>query len=239
VEHDESIGLGHAWHPDFISDDQACAELVARAGDPTLTPRIHHWNCGRRREAWSGPVIAVGDASGFVEPLASLRVQQLILHVHWLARVLAESDGQPGDRSRQAYNRIVSQAWDENRDFHAIHYRFNTAADTPFWQMVRATAALSDYSELVALYQSIGPSSLLANSLPTWPGLLGIDTWLAAMLGLGVPFRHHPEITAPEKKAWESQCQQRRQLAKQAVPAELCIGAARRAARPQPRVTLP
>jgi tryptophan halogenase len=184
-------------------------------------------------------VIAVGDASGFVEPLASLRVQQLIVHIHWLARVLAESDGQPGDRSRQAYNGIVAQAWDENRDFHAIHYRFNTAADTPFWQMARATAALSDYSELVALYQSIGPSSLLANSLPSWPGLLGIDTWMAALLGLGVPFRHHPEITAPEKKAWESQCQQRRQLAKQAVPAELCIGAARRAARPQPRVTLP
>ena len=89
MEHDESIGLGHAWHPDFISDDEACAELVAKAGDPTLTPRIHHWNCGRRREAWSGPVIAVGDASGFVEPLASLRIQQLIVHVHWLARVLA------------------------------------------------------------------------------------------------------------------------------------------------------
>ncbi len=239
VEHDESIGLGHAWHPDFISDDEACAELVAKAGDPTLTPRIHHWNCGRRREAWSGPVIAVGDASGFVEPLASLRIQQLIVHVHWLARVLAESDGQPGERSRQAYNGIVAQAWDENRDFHAIHYRFNTAADTPFWQMARATAAPADYSELVALYQSIGPASLLANSLPTWPGLLGIDAWMAALLGLGVPFRHHPEIPAADRKAWDSQCQQRRQLAKQAVHAELCIGAARRAVKPEPRVPLP
>ena len=105
--------------------------------------------------------------------------------------------------------------------------------------MARATAALSGYSELVALYQSIGPSPLLPNSLPAWPGLMGFDTWMAALLGLGVPFRHHPEIPVPEKKAWESQCQQRRQLAKQAVPAELCIGAARRAARPEPRVTLP
>ena len=239
VEHDESIGLGQAWHPDFISDDEACAELIAKAGDPTLTPRLHRWNCGRRREAWIGPVVAVGDASGFVEPLASLRIQQLIVHVHWLARVLAETDSQPGERSRLAYNGIVTQAWDENRDFHAIHYRFNTAVDSPFWQMARATAALSGYSELVALYQSIGPSPLLPNSLPAWPGLMGFDTWMAALLGLGVPFRPHPEIPVPEKKAWESQCQQRRQLAKQAVPAELRIGAARRAARPEPRVTLP
>jgi hypothetical protein len=114
-----------------------------------------------------------------------------------------------------------------------------TAADTPFWQRARATAAPSDFAGLVALYQSIGPSPLLANSLPTWPGLLGIDPWLAALIGLGVPFRHHPEIPAPERKAWESQCQQRRQLAKQAVPAELCIGAARRAVKPEPRLALP
>jgi tryptophan halogenase len=239
VEHDDAIGLGHAWHHDFISDDEACAELVAKAGDPALSPRIHQWDCGRRREAWSGPVVAVGDASGRVEPLASLRIQQLIIHVHWLVRVLGETDGQPGERSRQAYNGIVADAWDENRDFHALHYRFNNAADTPFWRMARETAAPVAYAGVVDLYQSIGPSSLLTNSLPTWPGLLGIDAWMAAMLGLGVPFRHHPEIPAAEKKAWDSQCEQRRQLARQAVPAELCIGAARRAARPEPRVPLP
>ena len=239
IEHDATIGLGHAWHPEFISDDEACAELVAKAGDATLVPQLHRWNCGRRREAWHGPVVAVGDASGFVEPLASLRIQQLIGHVHWLARVLAETDGQPGERTRQTYNRIVAEAWDENRDFHALHYRFNTAADTPFWQMARATAAPAGHAELVDLYQSIGPSALLANSLPAWPGLLGIDAWIAALLGLGVPFRHHPELPAAERNAWESLCQQRRQLARQAVPAELCLGAARRAARPEPRVQLP
>jgi tryptophan halogenase len=239
IEHDATIGLGHAWHPDFISDDEACAELVAKAGDPSLVPRLHRWTCGRRREAWSGPVVAVGDASGFVEPLASLRIQQLIGHVQWLARVLAETDGQPGERTRQVYNRIVGQAWDENRDFHALHYRFNSAADTPFWRMARATADPGGHAGLVALYQSIGPSALLGHSLPAGPGLLGTDAWIAALLGLGVPFRHHPELPAAEKKAWESLCQQRRQLAKQAVHAELCIGAARRAAKPEPRVQLP
>jgi tryptophan 7-halogenase len=54
-----------------------------------------------------------------------------------------------------------------------------------------------------------------------------------------VPFRHQPEIPAPEKKAWESLCEQRRAMAKQAVPAEICIGAARRAMRPEPRVPFP
>jgi len=61
---------------------------------------------------------------------------------------------------------------------------------------------------------------------------------LAALLGLGAPFRHHPEIPAPERKAWESVCRQRRQMAKQAIPAELCLGAARRAVTPEKRVPL-
>ena len=43
---------------------------------------------------------------------------------------------------------------------------------------------------------------------------------LAALLGLGVPFRHRPEIPAAERKAWDSHCEQRRQMARQAVPAE-------------------
>jgi glycine/D-amino acid oxidase-like deaminating enzyme len=101
-------------------------------------------------------------------------------------------------------------------------------------QMVRS-------SEIGVIGVGEGTTAVLPahfNCLPTWPGLLGIDNWMAALLGLGVPFRHHPEIPASGKKAWESQCQQRRELAKQAVHAELCIGAARRAARPEPRVTL-
>ena len=239
VEHDDSIGLGYAWHPDFISEDEACRDLVAKAGDSSLVPRVQSWNCGRREQAWTGSVVAIGDASGFVEPMSSLRLSHLIGHVNWIGRVLAETDGMPGDQSRRTYSRIVADAWDESRDFHAIHYRFNAAGKSPFWQMAAEKAAPLRHAELVNLYQSIGPSGILANCLPSWPGFVGTDSWIAALLGMGVPFRHHPEIPAQEKKAWESLCEQRRALAKQAVPAELCIGAARRAVKPEPRISLP
>jgi tryptophan halogenase len=239
VEHDDAIGLGVGWNPDFISDDEACADLVAKAGDSSLVPQVTPWNCGRRNAPWTNSVVAVGDASGFVEPMTSLRLLHLIRHIQWLARVLVESDGMPGEQGKLTYNRVTTGAWDENRDFHALHYRFNAAGKSPFWQKEREQTTLGDHAELVALFQSVGPSSLLANSLPAWPGLIGIDAWIAALLGLGVPFRHHPEIPAAEKKAWDSQCEQRRQLAKQAVPVELCLGAARRAVKPEPRVPLP
>ena len=239
VEHDDSIGLGHAWHPDFISEDQACAELVAKGGDSALVPRVQRWNPGRRKEAWLGSVVAVGDASGFVEPLSALRTTHLVLHLNWLVRVLAATDGLPGDESRRTYGRVVAEAWDENRDFHALHYRFNPSGKSPFWETARRDAALEKYAGLVELYGSIGPSAALSNCLPVWPGFVGIDSWISALIGLGVPFRHHPPIPPQEKKAWDATCEQRRASARQAVPAELCIGAARRALKPQPRVPLP
>lgn len=238
VEHDDSVGLGTAWNPDFTSDDQACAELVAKAGDPSLVPQVQAWNCGRRTAPWTGNVVAVGDANGFVEPLSSLRLVHLIRHVQWLVHLLVETDGMPGERSRELYNRIAAQAWDETRDFHAIHYRFNAAGASPFWQAARETKP-GDHTELINLFQSIGPSPLLANTLPAWPGVVGLEAWLAALLGLGVLFRHHPDIPAAEQKAWDSHCEQRRQMARQAVHAELCLGAARNAVKPTPRVPLP
>jgi len=239
VDHDDAIGFGHAWHPDFISEDEACAELMTKVSDSSLVPRVQRWNCGRRNQAWLGSVVAVGDASGFVEPLASLRLSQLVLQLNWLVRVLAATDGMPGDESRRTYSRVIADAWDECRDFHAIHYRFNQAGKSPFWEMARAKAMPDKHAELVDLYQSVGPSQVLANCLPSWPGFVGIDSWLAALIGMGVPFRHHPVIPAQEKKAWDSICEQRRALAKQGVPAELCIGAARRAMKPEPRVSFP
>ena len=238
VEHDDAVGLGTAWNPDFTSDDEACSELVAKAGDASLVPQVQTWNCGHRTTPWTGNVVAVGDANGFLEPLSSLRLVHLIRHVQWLIRILVENDGMPGERCRELYNRVAAQAWDESRDFHAVHYRFNTASKSAFWQAARETKPRV-HAELVDLYQSIGPSPVLEACVPAWPGVVGLEAWLAALLGLGVPFRHHPEIPVNEQKVWDSHCEQRRQMARQAVHAELCLGAARNAVKPTPRVPLP
>ena len=239
TEHDDAVGLGFAWHPDFLGEEEACSMLLAKADDSSAVPRIHRWNNGRLAKPWDGAVIAIGDAGAFLPPMASLRLGMLLFQMNWLVRLLAETDGHVGEASRANYNKVAAEAWDECRDFHAIHYRFNTASDSPFWTRARATVAPESCKQLVELYQGIGPTRLLAQFIPSWPGAIGIDSWLAALLGMGVAFRHHPEIFPPEKKAWESLCEQRRASAKQAVAAELCIGAARRAMKPEPRVPFP
>src|SRR5690606_28363574 len=115
--------------------------------------------------------------------------------------------------------------------FVALHDRFNPASDSPHWRMAREKADLGEFEELAALYQRIGPSPQLVNCLRQWPGAVGIDGWIGALLGLGVPFPSS-EPDAESRRLWKSHIERNRHLARQAVPQELCLAAVRRQAQP-------
>ncbi len=226
IEHDDSVGMGIAWHPDFMDDDAAKALLLAKAPDPLEGPHFADWKPGRR-DAWHRGVFAVGDACGFVQPLTAMRLPGICLQLHRLKETLDECDRLPGPQAIRACNRMIAAMWEELRDFVAAHYRFNTASDSPFWRMTRGKAVFDEMEELIALYRSIGPSIQLVNSLRQWPGAVGIDGWIGLLLGLGVPFST-PEIDPESRRRWKSHVEQNRHLARQAVPQELCLAAARR-----------
>lgn len=234
VEHDDAVGMGLAWHPDFGDEETARALLLEKAGEPIAGPHFTEWRPGRRAEAWHGNVVALGDAAGFLDPLAGARLGTLVLQLHWLLQTLQETGGQMGPESRRVYNRVVASAWDEMRDFVALHYRFSGVEDSPFWRHTAAHAELRGMKGLVDLFGVAGPSIHLANCLPLWPGAMGIDSWIAALLGLGVPFT---PVTprAEDRRLWHAHIQQNRQLARQAVPAEICLAAVRRQHQPPRR----
>jgi hypothetical protein len=68
IEHEHRIHRGYVYSPAFISDEDAERELRAR--NPKIGPtRIVKFVSGRYEHAWRSNVIAIGNASGFVEPL--------------------------------------------------------------------------------------------------------------------------------------------------------------------------
>ena len=75
---------------------------------------------GRHERGWVGHVVAVGNASGFVEPLEATALAQIIYESRWLAESLRLTGGRPDDAMRASYNRLVGIAWDEIRDFLAF-----------------------------------------------------------------------------------------------------------------------
>src|SRR5688572_14523022 len=91
--------------------------------------------------------------------------------------------------------------WEEIRDFLAIHYRYNTRLDTPFWEHCRRDTALHGAARIVDFYQENGPSNAFATDLLTpEKSIFQLEGFFALLLGQKVPHRRVHPLTSEEQK---------------------------------------
>ena len=180
------VGNGHVYCSDFIDDDTAEAQLRAGLDAPTLAdPRKLHFTTGRRRLSWNKNVVALGLASGFIEPLESTSIHLIQRGIVTLMSLF------PGNGFAQPeidlYNRLMRKEVEQVRDFVILHYKQTRRDDTPFWRHTRAMAIPDSLSERMAVFANLGRVILE-------PGELFRDTsWVSVMLGQGlVPRGHDP-----------------------------------------------
>lgn len=188
IEHEGFINRGYVYCSRFLDDDAALGEFI-RANpriDPAKT-RVVRFPSGRRRRAWIGNVVALGNAGGFVEPLEATALGTICLLAMELATLLRESQARPTPSYVEMWNRNAGEQWDDIRDFLAVHYAFNTRRDTPFWQTCRAEVDLAGAAPLVEFYRENGP--LFSHQ---WFALrrnasFGLGAYLALLVGQRAP----------------------------------------------------
>ncbi len=91
IDHPDSIMRGYVYSSDFISDDEAEREF--RSKNPKVTStRIVKFASGRFRRSWVKNLVAVGNSSGFVEPLESTALAIICDESRLLAECLYESE---------------------------------------------------------------------------------------------------------------------------------------------------
>lgn len=207
--------LGYVYCSAFCSDERA--ERCLRAACPGLgKTRLIHFKAGRYEHFIKGNVAALGNAYGFVEPLESTSLHLLIRQIGLLLRTFPLQEQDRGLQS--TLNRQVADWWDYLSWFLALHYKFNTAMKSPFWESCRQQVDVTAFGELIEIYQQRGLLTLNASALagfsyadPLW-GAEGVDTLL---LGQRLPTRLNQPDTS--KAAWARWLMDARNLRDQLV----------------------
>ena len=173
------VGNGYVYSSNHISDEDAADALVgAIEGAAMAEPRVLKFRAGRRKRSWSKNVVAVGLASGFLEPLESTSIYLVQGAIAQLIELFPT--GRVREEDRAEFNRVTDAEYDRIRDFLILHYNATVRDDSEFWNHVRTMAVPDSLQEKIELWRRAGRVAKYSQ------GLFFEPSWVAVYLGQGI-----------------------------------------------------
>jgi tryptophan halogenase len=181
------IGNGLVYCSKYMSDDEASSILMESIdGEPRTEPRVIRFQTGRRKKQWNKNCIAVGLASGFMEPLESTSIHLIQQSILRLIKMFPRNGVKQVDIDE--FNRQTDQSFENIRDFIVLHYHATERDDAPFWRHCRTMEIPESLARRLELFRETG-RLFLGNYE------LFIDSWLQVMIGQGViPQEYHAVV---------------------------------------------
>jgi tryptophan halogenase len=204
IEHVNRINRGYVYSSDFVSDDDARREFLSKNPKVTNTTRVVKFVSGRYQRAWVKNVVAIGNASGFVEPLEATALGVIGARSQLLSQMLIECDRRIEPFEVELYNQSHARLWDSIRDFLACHYRFNETLDTPFWRHCRNDTDMCGARPMVEYFQEFGPSGMWGPMLTDPLDGFGSKGYLMILVGQKAAYKRHHKPTDAERAAWNA-----------------------------------
>jgi tryptophan halogenase len=187
-------GNGYVYSSHFVDDDAALQALLTNVDEERLTdPMQLRFRIGRRQKFWHKNCIALGLASGFLEPLEATSIHLIQRSVAMLLKFFPDRDFAQADADR--YNKTLEFEFARVRDFLLMHYR-QTERTSAFWAHCRHLPQTDALREKVDLFRSHG--RILREESELFP----IQSWLSVMIGQDiVPSRYDPmtECIGPDR----------------------------------------
>lgn len=180
------VGNGLVYSSHFMSDDEAIEKLLFNIeGEMITEPRVIRYQTGRRHQAWSRNCVALGLASGFVEPLESTSIHLIVTGITRLMQLFPFDGVSPS--LVDEYNQQTREELEKVRDFIVLHYHVTEREDSDFWRHCKNMQVPETLARRVALFEE------RAHAYQDGGELFRVDSWVQVMLGQGLkPKGYHP-----------------------------------------------
>lgn len=187
------VGNGLVYCSKYLKDDDAISKLLGNIeGKPLNDPRVIHFRTGRRRKQWHRNCIALGLASGFLEPLESTSIHLIQQGIVRLLRMFPHEQISQCDVDE--FNRQADFDIEHIRDFIILHYHVTERTDSPFWRHCRQMDVPPSLAHRIKLFKETGRVFREGNELFD-------DSWQQVMIGQGLmPQGYHPIVDTMSKQ---------------------------------------
>lgn len=191
-------GNGYVFASAFIDEDTAAQRLMSNVeGKAQGDPRLLRFTTGRRKRSWLNNCVAIGLASGFLEPLESTSIYLVQVAITNLLQLFPDKRVDP--RLRHAFNTLVDIEYDRVRDFLILHYLANTG-DAELWTYTRNMPVPDTLKERLEQFRHRGHIQKYKD------GLFSPASWLAVYAGQDIVpdgyDRMADVVPHPDLKAW-------------------------------------
>jgi tryptophan halogenase len=183
-------GNGLVFSSAYTSESDATATLLANLDGRALAePRLLGFTTGRRRRCWSRNVVALGLASGFLEPLESTSIYLIQSGIARLIHMLPDKHMSQALQDR--YNAEAAFEIEHIRDFLILHYHATRRRDSEFWKYCAHMSIPAELEEKIRLFRE--SARFYRNS----EEMFALTSWVQVMVGQHiVPTGHHPLVDA-------------------------------------------
>ncbi len=184
------VGNGLVYCSRYTSDEQALDALLSNLESKPITePRAFKYETGRRLKSWNKNCIAIGLASGFMEPVESTSIHLIMSQLLRFIRLFPCKEH--SDALVDEFNQQTKIDMERIRDFLVLHYHVNQRHSDPFWAHCQTMDIPQTLQHKLNLFSETG--NLMLNDTE----LFKIDSWTQVAIGQGlVPKQYHQIVDA-------------------------------------------
>ena len=172
-------GNGHVYSSQHIDDADAERMLLDNLDGAQLAePNRLRFTAGKRKKTWNRNCVAIGLASGFLEPLESTSIHLVQSAVIRMIRLLPDGGFDPANIAE--FNRQTDFEYERIRDFIILHYKATERDDTPFWRYCRDMEVPETLRRKIDLFAANG------RIFREDEELFSEESWIQVFLGQGI-----------------------------------------------------